>query len=113
MTSRAAEQFARVIIEMAPYADEIVFVGGWVHALYLTEGDPRFAVPIAGQPGLLAQGYPGQNVLLQNTRSMRSYVTHGSAPRCSKNCQLFALAIPKNIPVGYKRSRSSSPRQPF
>lgn len=139
MTSRAAEQFARVIIEMEPYADEIVFVGGWVHALYLaeanesgaigtediditiprelltrdrptllelaaragferdpisdmeavpswmvytneqgdtvpidflTEGDPRFAVPIAGQPGLLAQGYPGQNVLLQNTRSM-------------------------------------------
>jgi hypothetical protein len=37
---------------------------------FLTAGDPRFAVPIAGQPGLLAQGYPGQNVLLQNTRSM-------------------------------------------
>jgi hypothetical protein len=31
MSSRAAEQFARVIVEMAPYADEIVFVGGWVH----------------------------------------------------------------------------------
>jgi hypothetical protein len=139
LSSRAAEQFARVIIEMAPYADEIVFVGGWVHALYLaeanetgavgtediditiprelltrdrptllelaaragferdpisymegvaswmvytneqgdtvpidflTEGEPRFAVPIVGQPGLLAQGYPGQNVLLQNTRTM-------------------------------------------
>ena len=37
---------------------------------FLTEGDPPFAVPIVGQPGLLAQGYPGQNVLLQNTRSM-------------------------------------------
>jgi hypothetical protein len=139
MTSRAAEQFARVIIEMAPYADEIVFVGGWVHALYLaeaneteaigtediditipgtlltrdrptllelaaragferdpisemegvapwmvytneqgetipidflTEGDSRLPVPIVGQPGLSAQGYPGQNVLLQNTRPM-------------------------------------------
>jgi len=139
MSSRAAVQFARVIIEMAPYADEIVFVGGWVHALYLaeanetgaistddiditiprelltydrptlmelamragferdpisdmegaapwmvytndqgdtvpidflTEGEPRLAVPIIGQPGLFAQGYPGQNVLLQNTRPM-------------------------------------------
>jgi hypothetical protein len=37
---------------------------------FLTEGEPRFTVPIIGQPGLLAQGYPGQNVLLQNTRSM-------------------------------------------
>lgn len=139
MNTRAAEQFAKVIVEMAPYAHEIVFVGGWVHALYLaevnqggavgtddvditiprelpagdrptllelaeragftrdpisamdgvaswmaytndqgetvpidflTEGDPRSSVPIVGQPGLHAQGYLGQNVLLQNNRIM-------------------------------------------
>lgn len=44
MTSRAAEQFARVIVEMAPYADEIVFVGGWVHALYLAEANETEAI---------------------------------------------------------------------
>lgn len=140
MSRDAAERFARVIIAMAPYADEIVFVGGWVHALYLaeanetgavrtddvditippellandrptllelaetagferdpisdmegvppwmvyindlgqtvpldflTEGDTRAAVPILGQPGMLAQGYRGQNLLLHNTRPMQ------------------------------------------
>lgn len=139
MKSQAAEQFARVIIEMSPYSEEIVFVGGWVHALYLaeanetgavgtediditiphellthsrptllelahragferdpisemdgvppwmvytnqngetvpidflTEGVPPKPVAIVGQPGLLAQGYAGQNVLLHNTRPM-------------------------------------------
>ncbi len=140
MNGSAAERFARVIIEMAPYADEIVFVGGWVHALYLaeanetgavvtddvditiprellandrptllalaeragferdpisdmegvaprmvytgefgelipidflTEGDTRNDVPIVGQPGLLAQGYRGQDILLHNARPMQ------------------------------------------
>ncbi len=140
MTSRAAEQFARVVVEMAPYAHDIVFVGGWVHALYLaeanetgairtddvditiphvlltadrptllelaeragferdpisdlegatvmmaytnaagetvpidflTEGQPRESVRITGQPGLTAQGYPGQRMLLENSREMR------------------------------------------
>lgn len=139
MNGCAAERFARVIIEMAPYAGEIVFVGGWAHALYLaeanetgaihtddvditiprellandrptllelaeragfardpisqmdgvppwmvyrnelgetvpidflTEGDTRSAVPISGQPGMLAQGYRGQDILLHNTRLM-------------------------------------------
>lgn len=139
MTGSAAERFARVIIEMAPYADEIVFVGGWVHALYLAEANetgaihtddvditiPRellandrptllelaeragferdpisemdevppwmvyrnalgetvpvdflaegalgVAVPIKGQPGMLAQGYRGQDILLHHTRPM-------------------------------------------
>lgn len=140
MTSVAAERFARLIIELEPYLEEIVFVGGWVHTLYLaeehaaagigtedidialparleagarpmvlelaaragferdpisdmagastwmvyvndegqtvpidflTEGEPRQAVEIAGQPGLLAQGYRGQRVLLENTRWLR------------------------------------------
>ncbi len=140
MIPRAAEQFARVVVEMAPYAHEIVFVGGWVHALYLaeaneartirtddvditippvlltgdrptllelaeragferdplsdlegatvmmaytnamgdtvpidflTEGQPREPVPIIGQRGLTAQGYPGQRMLLESTREMR------------------------------------------
>jgi hypothetical protein len=139
MTTRAAEQFAKVVIAMEPYVNEIVFVGGWVHALYLaeanesgavgtediditlprellsddrptllklaadagferdpisemegvpqwlvytnedgdtipidflTEGEPRIPVEIEGQRGLLAQGYPGQRVLLENTRAM-------------------------------------------
>ena len=44
MNSRAAEQFARVVIAMQPYAGEIVFVGGWVHALYLAEVNDHGAV---------------------------------------------------------------------
>lgn len=44
MNGSAAERFARVIIEMAPYADEIVFVGGWVHALYLAEANETGAI---------------------------------------------------------------------
>ena len=133
----AAQQFARVIIAMQPYVEDIVFVGGWVHTLYLaevndggavqtedidvtlphellkgdratlldlaskagferdpisdmddvapwmvyrnadgftipidflTEGDPRRPVEIVGQPGLLAQGYSGQQMLLESAR---------------------------------------------
>jgi hypothetical protein len=141
MTDRvtAAKVFARTVRALAPYTDEIVFIGGWVHALYLAEGNegdralftddiditipaalltagrptllelaggagfdvdterddapvrvvqygpdgepidldiitehpnPREAVPIEGQPDLLAQGYPGQRVLLENARLM-------------------------------------------
>ena len=44
MTTLAAQQFARVIIAMQPYVDDIVFVGGWVHALYLAAAiDARVA----------------------------------------------------------------------
>lgn len=32
-----AERFARTIIELAPYAGDIVYVGGWVQRLYLDE----------------------------------------------------------------------------
>ncbi|MBC7671143.1 MAG: hypothetical protein H7247_01875 [Polaromonas sp.] len=139
MSELAARQFARVLIALQPYVDEIVFVGGWVHALYLaeandsgavmtedidvtlphtlltrdrptllelardagferdpisdmeevavwmvyrnadgltvpidflTEGEPRRPVSIVGQPGLMAQGYPGQQMLLQSWRWM-------------------------------------------
>ena len=139
MSSIAAGQLARVIIAMQPYVDEIVFVGGWVHALYLaeandrgavatedidvtlphvllardrptllelaadagfdrdpisdmdgvaawmvyrsadgltvpidflTEGEPRKSVEIIGQAGLLAQGYPGQRMLLESWQWM-------------------------------------------
>lgn len=137
MTTLAAQQFARVILALQPYVEDIVFVGGWVHALYLaeaeegravqtedidvtlppvlpardraalldlaadagflrdpisdmdgvapwmvyrnadgltipidflTEGDPRRPVEIIGQGGLLAQGYPGQQMLLEASR---------------------------------------------
>lgn len=139
MSDLAVRQFARVIIALQPYVDDIVFVGGWVHALYLseandhgavatedidvtlprtlltrdrptllelareagferdpisdmeevaawmvyrnaegltvpidflTEGEPRRPVSIVGQPGLMAQGYPGQAMLLQSWRWM-------------------------------------------
>jgi len=139
MKNTAAEQFARFVIEIEPYANEVVFVGGWVHSLYLaeaneiggvrtddvdvtiphvlltanrptllqiaenagfardpisdldgagsmmvytnengdtipvdflTEGEPRKPVEIEGQPGLLAQGYPGQQMLMDNARDM-------------------------------------------
>jgi hypothetical protein len=32
----ASEVFARTVLAFEPYAAEIVYVGGWVHALYLT-----------------------------------------------------------------------------
>ena len=139
MSKDAAAQFARIIIETEPYHNDIVFVGGWVHALYLaeanergaiytddvditvpatltmnnppallelaeragferdpisemkgtgimmvfhgksgatvpidflTEGSPRIPILIGGQEGLVAQGYPGQQMLLENTREM-------------------------------------------
>ena len=137
MTTLATRQFARLIIAFHEYLDDIVFVGGWVHALYLaeanhvgavqtedvdvalplslpagnrpslldlaltagftrdaisdlddapvwmvyqnadgmtipidflTEGEPRQPVKIIGQPGLLAQGYPGQRMLVESSR---------------------------------------------
>ena len=34
-----AETFARTIIALQPYAGEVVFIGGWVHALYLAEAN--------------------------------------------------------------------------
>jgi hypothetical protein len=140
MSAQGAERLARLIVELQPYRDEIVFVGGWVHTLYLaeanerggvgtedidialppalpsrgrrtllelaeragferdpvsdldgastwmvyaneagetvpidflTEGQPRTAIAIDGQPGLSAQGYHGQRVLLENNRLMR------------------------------------------
>ena len=141
MTDRVtvAEILAKTIRALAPYAEDIVFIGGWVHALYLAEGNearqalftddidvtiprslltagrptlltlaggadfdieaersdaplevvqygpdhapiyldiltehpnPREPVPIEGQPDLLAQGYPGQRLLLENSRAM-------------------------------------------
>ena len=44
MRELAASQFARVLIALQPYVDEIAFVGGWVHALYLAEANDRGAV---------------------------------------------------------------------
>ena len=139
MSSEAATQFARIIIASEPYHNDIVFVGGWVHALYLaeanesgaiytddiditvpatllmnsrpallalaeqagfkrdeisdmggagvmmeylgksgtkipldflTEGNPRDPVTIVGQDGLVAQGYHGQQMLLNNSREI-------------------------------------------
>lgn len=60
----AAELFARVAISFAPYADDIVFIGGWVHALYLAEAnDVRGAVrtddiDVTIPPRLLTDGRP-------------------------------------------------------
>lgn len=34
-----SEVFARTVIELQPYAGEVVFIGGWVHALYLAEAN--------------------------------------------------------------------------
>jgi hypothetical protein len=144
MSGLAASQFARVIVAMQPYVEEIVFVGGWVHTLYLaeandvgvvatddiditlprvlltrdrptllalagdagferdpisdmddvaawmvyrnadgltipidflTEGEPRRPVEILGQTGLMAQGYPGQQLLLESSRWMEVNAT--------------------------------------
>lgn len=141
-----AEVFARTVIAFEPYASDVVFVGGWVHAIYLAElgaggrplvttdvdvslpnqleaagrttlrdlalnagffpnwlstldGQaehlvyeiphsrapsqvidldllteapiPQTAVPIVGQTGLLAQGYPGQRLLQEESMWMK------------------------------------------
>lgn len=34
-----SEVFARTVIELQPYAGDIVFIEGWVHALYLVEAN--------------------------------------------------------------------------
>ncbi|MGV3710950.1 MAG: hypothetical protein ACO1Q7_19155 [Gemmatimonas sp.] len=44
MSTVAAEQFAKIIIATEPYHKEIVFVGGWVHALYLAEANDSGAI---------------------------------------------------------------------
>lgn len=134
----AAEVFADVVRALEAYAEEIVLIGGWVHAIYLADADvaarairtddiditiphqlqssdrptlielaesvgfdcerlesdqsglvrltrridgsvivdldiiteattPRDVVPIEGQSGLVVQGYPSQELLLNNT----------------------------------------------
>ncbi len=35
----SSEVFARTVKELQPYAADLVFVGGWVHALYLAEAN--------------------------------------------------------------------------
>ncbi len=35
----AAEIFARTVIALELYAGDVVFVGGWVHALYLADAN--------------------------------------------------------------------------
>jgi len=177
MSALAAEQFARVIVEMAPYADEIVFVGGWVHALYLaeaneagaigtediditiprelltrdrptllelaaragferdpisdmegvapwmvytndqgetvpidflTEGEPSLPVQIVGQPGLSAQGYPGQNLLLENTQTVSvGKDVHAllDPPRRIRVPRLGAYVLQKGISSGTRTNR--------
>ena len=46
----ASEAFARVVIALEPYAAQVVFVGGWVHALFLAEaGATEGAVPKVAQ----------------------------------------------------------------
>jgi hypothetical protein len=32
-----SEVFARTVMALQPYAADVVFIGGWVHALYLAE----------------------------------------------------------------------------
>ena len=35
----ASEVFARTIRALQPYTHDVVFIGGWVHALYLAEAN--------------------------------------------------------------------------
>ena len=44
MSVEAAAQFAKIVIATEPYHNEIVFVGGWVHALYLAEANESGAI---------------------------------------------------------------------
>ena len=34
-----AEAFARTVLALQPYAGDVVFIGGWIHALYLAEAN--------------------------------------------------------------------------
>jgi hypothetical protein len=76
-----SEVFARTVRALQPYASEVVFIGGWVHALYLAEvnageqairtEDIDLTIPhrllAAGRPALLnlvsSAGYEIQEVL--------------------------------------------------
>lgn len=169
MNNAAAEQFARFVVKLEPYASDVVLVGGWVHSLYLaeanggrglhtddvdvtipsvllsgdrptlltlaeaagferdpisdieganvmmiytneagdtvpidflTEGEPRRPVEIMGQSGLLAQGYPGQQMLLENARDMKvGPDIHAllSPPRTIRVPQLGAYGVQKGL----------------
>ncbi len=61
----AREAFARTIIAFEPYASQIVFIGGWVHAVYLADAGagerPVLTddIDITIPPRLLAEGRPG------------------------------------------------------
>lgn len=37
--SSPADLFARVVLALEPYSKDVVFIGGWVHALYLAEAN--------------------------------------------------------------------------
>lgn len=76
-----SEVFARTVRALQPYAADVVFIGGWVHALYLAEvndgeqairtEDIDLTIPhrllAAGRPALLdlvsSAGYEIQEVL--------------------------------------------------
>jgi hypothetical protein len=178
MSDLATRQFARVLIALQPYADEIVFVGGWVHTLYLAEagdhgavatedidvtlprtlftgdrpalldlagtagferdpiseledvgawmvyrnadgltvpidflaeGEPQQPVSIVGQPGLMAQGYPGQAMLLQSCRWMDVGITvHPllDPPRRVRVPTLAAYVVQKAVSAAMRGHRS-------
>lgn len=36
-----SDVFARMVIALQPYAGGVVFIGSWVHALYLAEANSR------------------------------------------------------------------------
>lgn len=78
MTTLAAQQFARVVIAMQPYVEDIVFVGGWVHALYLAEANDGGAVQTEDidvtLPHTLLRGDPSvHDVAEQLIEAGRSY----------------------------------------
>ena len=60
----ASEAFARVVIALEPYAAQVVFVGGWVHALFLAEAGATEGAVITDDidvtlpPLLLTEGRP-------------------------------------------------------
>ena len=114
------EVFARTLLALQPYADEVVLIGGWVHALYLAESnhpahpiyttDIDFSIPHALVSGtrpalldLVAQAGYETSILDSRTgvRELWQQVRDGSIV----DLDLLTDAPDPNLPVAIEGQR--------
>lgn len=77
----SSEIFARTAIELQPYAEEIVFIGGWVYALYLHEVEAQarpvftYDVDVSIPTNLPSAGRPRLTELIVRAGFNREIIT--------------------------------------